>query len=303
MNTQNAYRHCESVTRDAAANFYYGIRLLPGEKRRAMCAIYALARRIDDIADGELSIEEKRTTLDAAAAALERAHLPAGESAGQDPVMAALADSMIRFPLPTDALSELIEGVRMDLDGRQYERFEDLVLYCRRVAGGIGRLSVAIFGASDLERAWPLADDLGVAMQLTNILRDMREDAQIGRVYIPRQELTRFGLLAGEEDPTALVATVAALIAEGDGDGGGRELEALIRFQVRRAKAWFDRSEPLLELLDRRSRACVLAMSGIYQRLLVQIDQDPSRILRERVSLPAHEKLLLASKALVGVGA
>jgi phytoene synthase len=186
----------------------------------------------------------------------------------------------------------------MDVDGHEYERFEDLVVYCRRVAGGIGRLSVAIFGAHDLEAAWPLADDLGVAMQLTNILRDLREDARIGRVYLPRQELVRFGLTAGDV-PLAAVLTDAIEAHEQQ----SRELDALVRFQVRRAKAWFERSAPLLELLDRRSRACVLAMAGIYERLLVRIDEDPSRVLHERVSLPTQEKLLLATKALLGVGA
>jgi phytoene/squalene synthetase len=187
----DAYAHCASITRARAANFYYGIRLLPHDRRRGMCAVYAFARRIDDIGDGTLEPAEKLRRLDAEAETLSELELADREPLwSDDPVMLALADTYERFALPPGALGELIEGVRMDVNGVSYERFEDLVLYCRRVAGAIGRVCLPIFGArNEVSTAGPeaetLADDLGVAMQLTNILRDVREDAENGRVYLP----------------------------------------------------------------------------------------------------------------------
>src|SRR5450759_2732041 len=145
-----AYAHCEVLTRRQAANFYYGIRLLPRERRRAMCAAYAFARRVDDIGDGTLAREEKLRRLEEEARALaelERSAPTATDT--DDPVMVALADAYARFSLPAGALGELIEGVRMDVDGVTYERFEELVTYCRRVAGAIGRVCLAIFGPRD----------------------------------------------------------------------------------------------------------------------------------------------------------
>ncbi|HEV3047578.1 MAG TPA: squalene/phytoene synthase family protein [Solirubrobacteraceae bacterium] len=285
-----AYRHCEAITRGRAANFYYGIRLLPGERRRAMSAVYAFARRIDDIGDGGLTPAQKLEGLDRQAAAL--AH---GD--GADPVMAALADARARFPLPADALGELIEGVRMDVEGAVYEEFDELVVYCRRVAGGIGRLCLAVFGLradARLDRglAEVRADELGVALQLTNILRDVREDAQGGRVYLPAAELRRF----------ELPDTPAALLAALDDPGRGERLAALVRFQSERAREWFDRGLALAGMLDRRSAACLLAMAGIYRRLLARIELHPEQAARQRLSLPAREKALVAARGILGVG-
>lgn len=276
MNSANAYAHCESLTRTAAANFYYGIRLLPREKRAAMCAVYAFARRVDDIGDGRIDSREKLELLDVAARALGGL-----STAGIDPVIVALADSQSRFALPIDALSDLIAGVRMDVQGTTYERFDDLLVYCRRVAGSIGRLCVAIFGAREHERAVGLADDLGVAMQLTNILRDLREDAENGRVYVPREELVRYHLST-----------------DGRYEGEEGQLDAFTRYQVRRAGEWFDRSIELVELLDKRSAACVLAMSGIYRRVLTRIQRDPELSRASRVSLAKWEKAWVATRSL-----
>lgn len=295
-----AYRRCEALTRAKAANFYYGIRLLPGERRRAMCAVYAFARRIDDIGDGALSAAEKLQGLEAQAVAL------AGEP-GADAVMAALADARRRFPLPQDALEELIEGVRMDVTGTAYETFEELVVYCRRVAGGIGRLCLAIFGLRrgggvDVAQAQRLADELGVALQLTNILRDVREDAESGRVYLPAEDLRRFGLLrAGEGEPAAVLAALDAAASPRSPQAAA--LVRLVRFEAARAREWFDRGIALTHMLDRRSAACVLAMAGIYRRLLARIEADPQALARHRVSLPAHEKAWVAARGMLGVGA
>jgi 15-cis-phytoene synthase len=276
MSLKDAHEHCDSLTRTAAANFYYGIRLLPREKRQAMCAVYAFARRIDDIGDGQIDAREKLELLDMAARALD------GLSAASiDPVIVALADSQSRFALPTCALVDLIAGVRMDVVGTTYERFDDLLVYCRRVAGSIGRLCVAIFGAHEYERAVGLADDLGVAMQLTNILRDLREDAENGRVYVPREDLVRYHLST-----------------DGCYEGEDGQLDAFTRFQVRRAGEWFDQGTELVELLDKRSAACVLAMSGIYRRVLARIQHDPELARAHRVSLAGWEKAWVATRSL-----
>ncbi len=315
--TRDAYRACEAITRHSAANFYYGIRLLSPPRRRAMCAVYAFARRIDDIGDGELAQERKRAGLDAQARALAALPGGAGREAASDPVMVALGDAYARFDVPPDALQALIEGVRMDVQGVRYETFEELVLYCRRVAGAIGRACLAIFAlrdpaGADRDAAQALADDLGVALQLTNILRDVREDAHNGRVYLPAEDLRRFGLIAaGEErEAPARIAKLADRPALDGRNGAGHDgepaeadwLDALVRFQADRARVWFDRGIALAPLLDRRSAACLLAMAGIYRRLLTRIAADPQRALRARISLPMREKTWVAARSMLGSG-
>jgi 15-cis-phytoene synthase len=197
----------------------------------------------------------------------------------------------------------------MDVNGITYERFDDLVLYCRRVAGAIGRVCLPIFGAHDeTSTAGPeaeaLADDLGVAMQLTNILRDVREDAENGRVYLPVEDLRRFGLLEQEDERSApaLLASLArgAQAADARDRGEIERLEALVRFQAERAHEWFRRGMQLAPLLDRRSAACLQAMAGIYRRLLNRIAAHPERALAERVSLPAPEKAWVAARSMLG---
>jgi 15-cis-phytoene synthase len=271
MSTQ-ASRHCAQLTRREAANFYYGMRLLPARKRAALFAIYAFARRVDDIGDGELPVAHKRRLLEEAAASISA-------PADGDPVLLALREAERSFAIPHRSLLDLVEGVRMDVEGTTYERFEDLVVYCRRVAGSIGRLCVSVFGSADPPRAGELADDLGVALQLTNILRDIREDAARGRTYLPAEDLARFG----EPSP----ASIGPLIA----------------FEARRAREWYARGLTLTPMLDRRSAACVLAMSGIYRRLLDRIEADPPAVLERRVALGALTKIAVAAGSLVGAGA
>jgi phytoene synthase len=302
METSEAYARCAALTRSQAANFYYGIRLLAPERRRAMCAAYAFARRIDDIGDGRLPRERKRELLGEAAEQLRMLERHgAAPHAERDAVIVALADAHRRFSLPPGAMGELIEGVRMDVDGVTYESAEDLVVYCRRVAGAIGRVCLAIFrtrpgAAGDRSIAEGLADDLGVALQLTNILRDVREDAEIGRVYLPADDLRRFGVIsrAGSGDAAEMLAALG-------GDTVSRDsLAALVRFEAARAQQWFERGMPLVAMLDRRSAACVLAMSGIYHRLLARIEADPLSALHERATLPAAEKLRVALRSIAG---
>jgi 15-cis-phytoene synthase len=185
----HAYRHCRDVTRASATSFYYGMRLLPTPRRMALYAVYAFARRVDDIADGPLPPEEKRSALERAQAELDRLEDPPPD----DPVLVALSDACRRYPLPREALAQLVEGAAMDVSGTTYETFDALLAYCRRVGGTVGRLSLGAFGSTDKGAgAMQLADDLGVAFQLTNILRDVREDLAAGRVYLPGEDLARF---------------------------------------------------------------------------------------------------------------
>jgi phytoene synthase len=275
MNSDWAYAYCQDVTRQEAANFYYGIRLLPKERRGALCAIYALARRVDDIGDGPAPDREKIRRLDE-----ERRKLASIDTAYDDPVFVALADAVLRFPIPVDAFGELIDGVGMDVAGTHYATFADLLPYCRRVAGAIGRLSLGVFEARERETASVYADDLGVAFQLTNILRDIREDLQNGRVYLPAEDLERFGCdLSAPDD----------------------RIVDLVRFEADRARAWFESGLRLLTLLDRQSAACVGAMAGIYRRLLGRIERRPDLVLRGRVSLPTWEKGWVAVRSLAAV--
>jgi phytoene synthase len=275
-----AYRSCVRTTRQEAANFYYGISLLPRRKRWAMSAVYAFSRRADDIGDGSLPADAKLAAL---AAERERlAMLGAGEPDPADPVLVALQDASRYFPLPLDAFVSLIDGIELDVRGTTYDTFDELVVYCRHVAGSIGRLCLAIFGAEDHEEASALADDLGVAMQLTNILRDVREDSDRGRVYLPGEDLRRFGIEHPAAAPTSALAE-------------------LIRFEAARNREWFARGLALMEMLDPRSRSCLLAMTGIYRGILERIERQPAEVLARRISVPVWEKAWLAARSLARV--
>jgi len=278
----DAYRLCESITREQARNFYYGIRLLPAAKRSVLCAVYALARRVDDIGDGDLPTEEKVRAL-----ASLRADLSAIEGAS-DPVLAAVADAARRYPIPLAAFTELVDGVEMDVTGRRYQTFEDLVGYCRCVAGSIGRLCLGVFGSRPDPQAPQYADALGIALQQTNILRDIREDLVNGRVYLPQQDLDLFGVELVLDEQGALA----------DKDGG---LAALIRFSAERARSWYADGLRLIPLLDRRSAASAAAMSGIYRRLLERIEAQPALVYDRRLALSGWQKAGVAARALTGL--
>jgi 15-cis-phytoene synthase len=282
-----AYRHCEQVTRTQARNFSYGIRLLPAPKRRALSAVYAFARRVDDIGDGTLPDDEKLAALSEARAAVAAIAEAGADAARGDQVLVALADAARRYPIPLGAFAELIEGCEADVRGTSYATFGDLEHYCRCVAGSIGRLSLGVFGSRDPATAEKLADNLGIALQVTNILRDIREDLGNGRVYLPAEDLERFGaeLQPGRTDALA-------------GDSG---LAELIRFEAQRAFGWYATGMRLLPLLDRRSAASAGAMAGIYLRLLEQIVADPAAALRQRQSLPGKAKAMVAVRALAGI--
>ena len=277
MDLTEAYRECERITWSQARNFAYGIRLLPPAKRRGLAVIYAFARRIDDIGDGTMPADRKIADLEQA----RQAVLNLNGNSHDDPVLFALADVKRHFPVPVEAFGELIDGCVADVRGTRYETFEDLHYYCRCVAGSIGRLSLGIFGTShDLDEAASLADSLGVALQLTNILRDIREDHQNGRTYLPAEDLAKFDVDLDSPNPS--------------------QFTRLVEFEAERARDWYATGWRLLPLLDRRSAACTGAMAGIYRQLLEQIAAQPGAVLSSRVSLSTGEKAMVAVRALAG---
>ena len=287
INPESAYRRCEEITWAEARNFAYGIRLLPTPKRHAMAALYAMSRRIDDVGDGDWPEDRKL-------AALEHLHSvigtleAGGVSDSSDPVLVAVAHAADRYPIPVGALHEIVEGCEQDVRGETYVTMNDTVRYCRLVAGSVGRLSLGVFGTREPRRLQPgeeaprLADDLGVALQLTNILRDLREDHQMGRIYLPERERDHFGVVPGQWAPPESVG-------------------ALIQHVAEQAVSWFERGLVLLGYLDHRSRACTAAMAGIYRRLLDRILAQPTRPLTERVSLPRWEKAVVALRSVSGL--
>jgi phytoene synthase len=279
MTLERAYRHCRRRTRRAASSFYHGMRLLPREKRWAVFAIYAWTRTCDDAVD-ELEGAEAESALEAARDLLRRA-AGDGFAADPDPVAVALGDAMRRFRLPPEPFEALLAGMEMDLRVSRYENFEQLRLYCERAAGAVGRACVAVFGYRD-PAAPALAVDMGVALQLTNILRDLAEDARRGRVYLPRDEMVRAGysaedLLAGRRTPG---------------------FERLMAQQVARARAYYQRSERLFALVEPDARPCLVVLHGVYRALLERISASGYDVLSRRVVLPTVHRLGLVSRAL-----
>jgi phytoene synthase len=265
----DAYRACAAIARESGTSFYRGMRLLPKPKRDALFAVYAFARRVDDVADGDLPRDEQLAQLES----LRR------RNDTDDPVFVALADVCTRFAMPIEAFDDLVDGAEQDVRGANFETFDELEAYCRRVAGSIGRMSVGIFGASEPERALDLADRLGVAFQLTNILRDVAEDLTNGRVYLPHEDLEAFGVDLAEP---------------------GHGFAELVRFESARAERWYDDGMELLPLLDRSSAASTATMASAYRRLLRRIEREPDAVLTRRVSLPPWEKGWVAARGLVG---
>jgi phytoene synthase len=279
-----AYALCERIVGSQAKNFSYGIRLLPGPKRRALSAIYAFARRVDDIGDGDLPHEQKLAGL---AETRRQAEHP--ERFPEDPVLVALADAARRYPIDLGAFGELVDGCELDQVGTAYQTWDELAVYCRDVAGSIGRLSLAVFNPpalhSDPKPTEELADKLGLALQLTNILRDVREDLQGGRVYLPQQTLDEHGC-------------TLRLLPDGTLDPQEGRLAAVLRHEAKRAEALYGEGLALLPLLDWRSRGCCGALSGIYHALLGRIAADPQATFGARMSVPTSTKLAVAARAL-----
>ena len=272
-----SYAYCMRVARTRAKNFYYSFLLLSAQQRKAMCAIYAFMRHCDDLSDEpgatRAALDGWRTELDDA---LE------GRFSGH-PVWPAFHHTVRRFGIPHAYLREMIDGVVGDLEPRRFETFAELYRYCYQVASVVGLTAIHIFGF-DTPSALPLAEKCGVAFQLTNILRDIREDADRGRIYLPAEDLRRFGVT--EEDLRA----------------GHRSAEFLemMRFQAARARAHYTESAPLLDLVHPRSRPSLLALITIYSRLLERIEQSNYDVFTRRVRLSAFEKSWILVRALVG---
>lgn len=289
LTPETAFERCMAITRREAKNFYYGIRLLRPPKRQAMAALYAFARYIDDIGDGNAPPEVKLSqlaslreiTLEIAGIGNGAEHHGLPAPADLEAIIAGVAYASREFPIPVEAFEEIIAGCEEDSRQTSYQTIDDTVRYCRLVAGSVGRLSLGVFGSDAPDITPKIADDLGVALQLTNILRDIVEDADMGRVYLPAEDIAKF-----ECAP--------------DLSGPRENVGELVMFESERALEWFDKGFELLSHLDRRSRACVSAMSGIYFRLLRRIRQNPAAVLDGRMSLPAWEKSLVAARSLAG---
>ena len=280
-----AYSVCRGITRARAKNFYYGFLVLPKRKRRALCAVYAFMRRCDDIADDPaLSLAERRQKLDTW---LDAFHAAQAGHPTDDPILLALTDAQRRFAIPVGLLDALAFGTAMDVDATQqqpgllvqYRDFEDLERYCYNVASVVGLVCIRIFGYSD-PAAEPLAEKIGLAFQLTNIIRDVKEDAALGRVYLPGKDLAEFGLettdIAGSTDPA--------------------RVRPLLELEAQRAFANYKAADQLLPLISEDSQPALYVLVTIYRSLLEKIVRLNYDVFTRRVSLSVYEKLIILAR-------
>ena len=268
-------QYCQNKTKQSGSSFYYSFMFLSHERRRAITALYAFCREVDDVVDECSDEGVARTTL--AWWRGQVADIYSGKP--QHPVALALVPLVKQFNLPQEHLLEIIDGMEMDLNQHQYADFKSLQLYCYRVASVVGLLAAEIFGYTD-RKTLKYAHDLGIALQLTNIIRDVGEDARRGRIYLPQDELAQFG-----------VHTNDILDA--------RETEAfqkLMQFQIARAQNYYDQALAELPVADRKAQRTGLMMAAIYRATLIEVAYTGCHVLRERVSLPPLRKLWLALK-------
>ena len=274
---ESAYADCRNITRREAKNFYYAVVTLPRDKRKAIYAAYAFCRQCDDSVDDAASPEAKLSAL----AYLQDNLDLAFRGRPATPVFLALSDTADRYDIPQEYFSEIIRGVESDLVKTRYQNFDELREYCYRVASVVGLVCLQIFQYRDAG-AREYAVDLGLAMQLTNIIRDVREDWSMGRVYLPQDEMARFGYT--EEQLGAGVHNDAFV--------------ELLRFQGQRAREYFRSGFRLLPYLSRRSRACPAALGAIYSRVLDRIEESGYDVLSEqRIALSGGEKARIAARA------
>ena len=274
---ESAYADCRNITRREAKNFYYAVVTLPRDKRKAIYAAYAFCRQCDDSVDDAASPEAKLSAL----AYLQDNLDLAFRGRPATPVFLALSDTADRYDIPQEYFSEIIRGVESDLVKTRYQNFDELREYCYRVASVVGLVCLQIFQYRDAG-AREYAVDLGLAMQLTNIIRDVREDWSMGRVYLPQDEMARFGYT--EEQLGAGVHNDAFV--------------ELLRFQGQRAREYFRSGFRLLPCLSRRSRACPAALGAIYSRVLDRIEESGYDVLGEqRIALSGGEKARIAARA------
>lgn len=269
--------HCRAVSKERAKNFYYSFVLLTPERKNAMCAMYAFMRYCDDLSDEPGAT---RTAIDRWREALADA---LGGRPDASPVWPAFLDAVSRYSIPHEYFYDMIEGVASDLEPRTFRTFDDLYQYCYRVASVVGLTTIHIFGF-DSPAALQLAEKCGIAFQLTNILRDIREDAGLGRIYLPSEDLDRFGVSPG--DLTAARRTAA--------------FDRLMDFEIARARDYYNESAPLVGLIHSESRGSLRALISIYSALLDRIAQSPSDVLARRISLPATEKVWIVLRSAAG---
>lgn len=264
----DSYAYCRRVARSRAKNFYYSFVLLSAAQKNAMCAMYAFMRYCDDLSDepgaSARAIEGWRSALSSAL----------GGRFDEHPLWPAFHDAVRRYNIPHQYFFDMIDGVQSDLAPREIRTFDDLYAYCYRVASVVGLTVVHIFGFRD-PRALILAEKCGIAFQLTNILRDIREDAGLGRVYLPTEDLRAFHVLPEE-------------LASGE---PGERFRALMQFEADRAASFYEESRPLVGMVDRRSRSSLWVLVTIYSRLLEKIRASNFDVLRRRISLTTWEKL------------
>lgn len=266
-----AQRWCKEYTKTRAKNFYYGFAILPPRKRNAIYAAYSFSGHVDDIADELTDRAEQVRQLAEARDRLRQCY--AGQRSG--PLFTALGGAVDRFGVPREYFEELVNGVEMDFTINRYATWDELHRYCYRVAGMVGLICVSIFGTKPAQYATDAALSMGVGLQIVNIMRDVREDAERGRVYFPADELAAHGLSADD-----------ILACHYD-----ERFAAMMRQQGQRAHRYFRRGQRLLPLLDLRSRMCVNVLQGIYQEILKRIEARNYDVLTERVSLSGREKL------------
>ena len=268
-----AYRHCQQIARTQARNFYFAFLPLPPQQRRAIYAVYAFSRACDDYADEAIPLAEKEALL-----CEQRRRLHACYDGNPEgPVFTALADVVRAYRIPRAYFDDLLDGVVMDLTVRRYQTFDSLRDYCYHVASVVGLICLEIFGYTD-PKAKEYAVDLGIAMQLVNIMRDVQEDMESDRVYLPQDELARFEYT---EDDLRLGVTDERFLT-------------LMRFQAARAREYFASGAKLLPLVPRRTRVCPATLQGLYSSLLTRMEQQGYNVYQGRVRLSTSKKLLLA---------
>ncbi len=277
MNLAASYTFCERLTRREASNFYPAFRVLPADRRRAMCALYAFMRVADDLSDGPGPAAEKRAKLDAWRADLR--HALTGDY--RHPLHPALHHAVTTYRVPAEYLEAVLDGVCMDLEPVAYATFDQLYRYCYHVASAVGLACIYIWGFKD-ESAKSYAESAGIAFQLTNILRDLAEDAARQRIYLPREDLERFGY--SEEE-----------LRRGERNQAFR---ALMRFEVERARGYYETSGALVPLLEPHGRAIFLVMQRTYRGLLDAIERRDYDVFSSRVRLSRWRKLLFLLRAL-----
>ncbi len=273
-----SYQACRHLARSQAKNFYYAFLTLPTAKRRGMCALYAFLRRTDDIGDEPAPLPDRRARLAAWRVSLDRAL--GGKF--DDPLLPAVADTVRRFRIPADLLRDTIDGVAMDLAGYHYETFDELEGYCYRVAGAVGLACLAIWGFHD-DRALEPARQLGTAFQLTNILRDLGEDADNGRVYLPAEDLRRWGYTADQLRQKTV----------------NPAFHDLMTFQIARAHQLYQQGVAVAEWLDKDGLPSLAVMVKIYHGLLRAIEQRPADVFRRRVRLSRFTKARMLAGCLL----